>query len=301
MAMSRRQVVGVLVVATVVIIIAIAGARWAGKRTADPSDASRASQTGSAPLPGDHPAVPQNVELQRACDDLASSAPADIVKRWVAAHRATRNALEREVWIRDRFAWMELHKVETTLATCGIRGPHAVEIIAAIAKDEDYGRFVREEREAICASSQKFATATSGFVAWREDASVLWNAACVRLLSGSVAGTTPSAPIEGSAAPPASEPPTPAATCATELGSNRAGMADRALEPEGWIAYGRALAACGPDTNPWGALKLERGRDEFVDDYVVPFINGDVLQGSPFQKQAADLHGRIVTAWGLSD
>ncbi|MDO8622500.1 MAG: hypothetical protein Q7R80_04680 [bacterium] len=296
--MSRSRIIGIIGLLAIAVFLGVGF--WMRSRT----PASNASQDGGrngAQLPGDHPAGPQNIELTQACDALASSAPADVVKRWIAAHRAVRNALEREVWIRDRFVWMELHRVETTLATCGIRGPRAVEIIATIAKDEDYGRFVREERDALCASGQKFAAAASDATAWQGDASTLWNAACVRLLSGPVAGARPSVPNEGPAVSPASDSPTSAAACAADLGSNRAAMVDRALDPDAWLSYGRTLATCGPDTNPWGALKLERGRDEFIDDYVVPFVNGDVMQGSPFQKQDADLHARILTAWDLAD
>lgn len=248
--------------------------------------------------PGSHPATLQNIELMQACDALASSAPADVVKHWVVAHRATRNALEREVWIRDRFAWMDLHKVETTLATCGIRGAQALGIIEAIAKDEDYGRFVREEREAICTFGQKLAISASGASVWRDDAPVLWNAACVRLLSGPVAGGgTLSAPREATPAAPA----VVSCTGLDTLSATRAEMASRSLGADAWIAYGRALAACGPETNPWDTLHLARGREQFVDDYVAPFLNGDVTQGSPFQKQVADLYDRIVTAWGLEE
>ncbi|MDP3771423.1 MAG: hypothetical protein Q8R16_03935 [bacterium] len=299
--MDWKKVLGLVATIAIIGMIIVGGARWWSKRTPDTSDASRLSRTGGAQLPGDHPATPQNIELTQACDALASSAPGDVVKHWVAAHRATRNALEREVWIRDRFAWMDLHKVETTLATCGIRGPRALEIIAAIARDEDYGRFVREEREAICASSQKFATATSGAAVWREDAMVLWNAACVRLLSGPVTGGSATGVVHEALPSTPAASPTGSCTGLDTLSTQHAEMASRSLEASAWIAYGRTLTACGPETNPWEALHLERGREQFIDDYVVPFINGDVTQGSPFQKQAADLHDRIVTAWGLNE
>lgn len=287
-------------IATAVALVSV-GVLWVRSMRKHATSASRDAGTDGAQS-GDHAAAAQSIELAQACDALASSAPADVVKHWVAAYRATRNALEREAWIRDRFAWMDLHKVETTLATCGIRGAQAIGIIGVLAKDEDYGRYVREERDSICTFGQKLAVATSGATAWHEDVSILWNAACVRLLSGAAAGgSAPGAsPREAPAAAPGA---TSVGSCTglDALSTQHAGMVSRSLDAEAWIAYGRTLAACGPDTNPWGALHLERGREQFVDEYVAPFLNGDAASGSPFQKQASDLYERIVTAWGFGD
>jgi len=65
-----------------------------------------------------------------------------------------------------------------------------------------------------------------------------------------------------------------------------------------WLAYGRALAACGPRTKPWESVGL-LGRSEFVDTYVIPFVNGDVAQGALFLNQEPDAHARIMRAWNL--
>lgn len=72
----------------------------------------------------------------------------------------------------------------------------------------------------------------------------------------------------------------------------------RTLGTSTWVAYGRTLAACGPEHRPWEAIGAG-DREQFVDDYVVPFLNGDVLLGSPFQRQARTYHSRIMHAWGL--
>ncbi|MDO8622502.1 MAG: C39 family peptidase, partial [bacterium] len=75
-------------------------------------------------------------------------------------------------------------------------------------------------------------------------------------------------------------------------------VVSRTLGTSTWVAYGRTLAACGPEHRPWDAIGAG-DREQFVDDYVVPFVNGDVLLGSPFQRQARTHHGRIMRAWGL--
>ena len=72
----------------------------------------------------------------------------------------------------------------------------------------------------------------------------------------------------------------------------------RTLDTNDWVAYGRVLAACGPEYRPWQAIGAG-DRERFVDDYVVPFLNGDVLLGSPFQRQAQRSHQHIMRAWGF--
>lgn len=75
-------------------------------------------------------------------------------------------------------------------------------------------------------------------------------------------------------------------------------VVSRTLGTSTWVAYGRTLAACGPEHRPWDALGAG-DREQFVDEYVVPFLNGDVLLGSPFQRQARTSHERIMYTWGL--
>lgn len=82
------------------------------------------------------------------------------------------------------------------------------------------------------------------------------------------------------------------------LRTNRVVMADRSINYAGWMAYGRALAACGPETKPWTAIGLP-SKAKFFESVVLPFFNGDVIRESGFQKREPALHARITKAWGL--
>ncbi|MDO8599414.1 MAG: hypothetical protein Q7S02_04855 [bacterium] len=90
------------------------------------------------------------------------------------------------------------------------------------------------------------------------------------------------------------------ATCsgADVLRTNRAVMANRTVNYAGWMAYGRALAACGPETKPWAAIGLP-SKAKFFESVVLPFFNGDVVREGGFQKREPALHARITKAWGL--
>ncbi len=70
------------------------------------------------------------------------------------------------------------------------------------------------------------------------------------------------------------------------------------LSAADWLAYGRALASCGPRTKPWEALSLP-GRERFLDAYVIPFVNGDASQGSLFQNEEPAAYQRIVRSWNI--
>ena len=75
-------------------------------------------------------------------------------------------------------------------------------------------------------------------------------------------------------------------------------VVSRTLGASNWVAYGRTLAACGPEHRPWEVIGAG-DREQFVDDYVVPFLNGDVLLGSPFRQRDRAHHDRIVHVWGF--
>lgn len=116
-----------------------------------------------------------------------------------------------------------------------------------------------------------------------------------------------SAPSTPSAPPVVTAPPAPAPTaneprCArSDFLQQKHGAMDRqALSSADWIAYGNALAACGPRTKPWESVGLS-SREAFADQYVIPFLNGDVAQGAMFLNSEPDAHARIMRSWGLDD
>lgn len=93
-----------------------------------------------------------------------------------------------------------------------------------------------------------------------------------------------------------------AASAACEFGDfllrQREAVGRQTLSAADWLAYGRALSVCGPRTKPWEVVGLQN-RERFLDEYVIPFINGDGGQGSLFQNREPDSYARIVREWGL--
>ncbi|MBI4434727.1 hypothetical protein HY635_02835 [Candidatus Uhrbacteria bacterium] len=82
------------------------------------------------------------------------------------------------------------------------------------------------------------------------------------------------------------------------LRAKRDAVERQTLSVADWLAYGRALASCGPRTKPWEAVGLS-DRERFEDAYVIPFVNGDAGQGSLFQTQEPAAYQRIIRAWGI--
>jgi hypothetical protein len=160
---------------------------------------------------------------------------------------------------------------------------------------------IQDERRELCRFGRELAEAGA---TWNEDQRLAWDSVCMRMLAGPSSGTaTPAAaqPVAGAPAlvPPPPAPAVPASGCGRDLGAQRAAMVGGSLDDGAWVAYGKMLASCGPDQNPWDALRLMNGREQFMDDYVVPFINGDAQRGSSFQRQHGDLYDRIAAAWGF--
>jgi len=270
-------------------------------RAVRPSAGSGADAAGRDPSPFADQVDPV---LASACDELAKATPETIGARIGSVRKIVGTAIVRQPWIRDQFAWFELHKLEGVLISCGIRDEQARALLASLHQSGRMRFLIQDARRELCRSGAQFAEAEATS-AWSDDQRLAWDAACVRMLSAPVAGTTtmvpapPVASVPSPAVPGAPPAASPSTGCSQELGTQRSAMADRSLGADAWIAYGRTLAACGPDTNPWDTLRLAGGREQFINDYVVPFINGDVAVGSPFQRQHADLYERIVTAWDL--
>jgi hypothetical protein len=70
------------------------------------------------------------------------------------------------------------------------------------------------------------------------------------------------------------------------------------LSDNEWVDYGRALAACDPRSRPWEALGAG-DRERFLDQYVIPFVNGDAVRGSAFQRSDPRRYADLVRVWGL--
>lgn len=75
-------------------------------------------------------------------------------------------------------------------------------------------------------------------------------------------------------------------------------MESGVLGDDEWVAYGRALAACDPRMRPWEALDAG-DRERFLDEYVIPFVNGDAVRGSVFQRHEPNRYTDLVRAWKL--
>ncbi|MBI4434725.1 C39 family peptidase [Candidatus Uhrbacteria bacterium] len=71
-----------------------------------------------------------------------------------------------------------------------------------------------------------------------------------------------------------------------------------ALTDDAWITYGRSIAACDPRGRPWEALGAG-DREGFLDEYIVPFVNGDAVRGSPFQRHEPRRYANMVRAWDI--
>lgn len=107
-------------------------------------------------------------------------------------------------------------------------------------------------------------------------------------------------PTPGPGADPGHGEAEVSSACATAdlLRRQREAVERQTLSRADWLAYGRALAQCGPRTKPWEAVGLSN-RERFLDAYVIPFINGDGGQGSLFQTQEPASYARIVRAWNI--
>lgn len=239
--------------------------------------------------------------LVEACTKLTESTPQTIGVNLQSARKIIGTAIVRQPWIRDQFAWFDRHKLEGVLVACGIQDEQARALLTTLVQSGRMQHLIQDERRELCRFGRELAESGS---AWTEDQRIAWDSACVRMLSGPSSGTAVPvlAPPVAGVPPPAAPAPASAAPstgCSQELGSQRAAMVGGSLSSDAWIAYGRTLSSCGPETNPWDALHLSGGREQFVNDYVVPFLNGDAQRGSPFQQQAGDLYDRITAAWEL--
>lgn len=239
--------------------------------------------------------------LVEACTKLTESTPQTISANLQSARKIIGLTIVRQPWIRDQFAWFERHKLEGVLVACGIQDEQARALLTALVQSGRMQHLIQDERRELCRFGRELAESGN---AWTEDQRLAWDSACMRMLTGPSSGTAvpvPAPPVAGVLSP-AAPAPVPAASpsgCSQELSGQRAAMADGSLSPNAWIAYGRTLSNCGPETNPWDALHLSGGREQFVNDYVVPFINGDAQRLTPFQQLASDLYDRIAAAWGL--
>lgn len=263
----------------------------------------RVTRSGKADEASTRPPSPfaeqADAALVEACKQLTESTPQTIGVNLQSARKIIGTAIVRQPWIRDQFAWFERHKLEGVLVACGIQDEQARALLTTLVQSGRMQHLIQDERRELCRFGRELAESGS---TWTEDQRIAWDSACMRMLAGPPSGVATPVPQVANAPSPAAPGPVPAAppsACAQELGNQRAAVTGGSFSPDTWIAYGRTLSSCGPETNPWDALRLSGGREQFVNDYVVPFINGDAARGSPFQQQSGDLYDRIATAWEL--
>lgn len=84
----------------------------------------------------------------------------------------------------------------------------------------------------------------------------------------------------------------------TALRSRQRFLESGTLSDDEWVDYGRALAACDPRDRPWEAVGAG-DRERFLDEYVIPFVNGDAVRGSVFQQHEPRRYTDLVRAWHL--
>lgn len=288
---TKRWIAGIAVGALV--LVSASAILWHTTRS---GKADEASTRPPSPF-----AEQADAALVEACTKLQESTPQTIGANLQSARKIIGTAIVRQPWIRDQFAWFDRHKLEGVLVACGIQDEQAHALLTTLVQSGRMQHLIQDERRELCRFGRELAESGS---AWTEDQRIAWDSTCMRTLSGPSSGTAvpvPAPPVAGvpSPAAPAPVPAAPATGCGQELGGQRVAMADGSLSPDSWIAYGRTLAQCGPDQSPWDALHLASGREQFVNDYVIPFLNGDAQRGSPFQQQAGDLYDRITAAWEL--
>lgn len=287
---TKRWIAGIAVGALV--LVGASAILWRTTR-------SGKADTNASTRPPSPFAEQADAALVEACTKLQESTPQTIGVNLQSARKIIGTAIVRQPWIRDQFAWFDRHKLEGVLVACGIQDEQARALLTTLVQSGRMQHLIQDERRELCRFGRELAESGS---AWTEDQRLAWDSACMRMLAGPSSGTAvpvPAAPVAGGPQTAAPVPAAPATGCGQELGSQRAAMVDGSFSPNAWIAYGRTLAQCGPDQSPWDALRLSGGREQFVDDYVIPFLNGDAAKGSPFQQQASDLYDRIATAWEL--
>lgn len=289
MTTKRVIVAGVLVLVSAISVILWVAHR-SGKADADTSTRPPSPFADQA-----------DAALVEACTKLTESTPQTIGVNLQSARKIIGTAIVHQPWIRDQFAWFERHKLEGVLVACGIQDEQARALLTLLVQSGRMQHLIQDERRELCRFGRELAESGN---AWTEDQRIVWDSACMRMLAGPTFGTAAPVSVQPAAGvpppvPPAPAPSAPATGCSQDLGNQRDAMASGSLSPDAWIAYGRTLATCGPEMNPWDALRLSGGREQFVNDYVVPFLNGDAVKGSQFQRQVGDLYDRITTAWEL--
>ncbi|MFH1098953.1 MAG: hypothetical protein V1723_03470 [Candidatus Uhrbacteria bacterium] len=249
----------------------------------------------------------QCVKFTAACEAFRISTPANIAVNWSVLQAQFLDLLTANPWLHDRFYWFELDKLNGALAGCGIHDLAQVRsmsrAIIAVARNGDkaMSQLLTDTRARAC-SSGAIVAETTGETDWTAEQRAMWESACLKLLSGSLdalgVGLTPRS-SDGTGGPDASIPANTAAPkrCVTlETLRNAKPDSVGSSEPD-WLAYGLALAACGPGSMPWSALNLSR--EQYVQQYILTFFSEDLKRGSLFARQHSNQYEGIYRAWGL--
>lgn len=120
---------------------------------------------------------------------------------------------------------------------------------------------------------------------WSDAQRDAWTASCVQLLSG-----PPEVPE------PQSEPEITPCRGLDVLQQRREAMTNQSLPDAEWIEFGKTLAVCAPYQRPWETMDLT-GRAQYMEWYVVPYVNRDVRSGGRFQASAAQSYKQLVRRW----
>lgn len=263
------------------------------------------------------PAIPGL--LTDACALLERSDAETITVTWPRVQEAFAAAFERSEAFRTRAEWFGWHPIEATIAACNLGTKYrAVTMaigIAASRGDRTMQGLLARERAAECGFGTALAEASDGMgVAWPESQQRAWASACLEFFAGApglpMGGRSSRSRTNGADAlqglsVTGSDGTAPADDgCGVQhkrfLIQRNDAMTKRSLSAEDWLAYGNALAACGPEAEPWFAAQVS-DRDAFRDAYVIPFLNGDYARASAFRTGAPNAHATIMTAWGLNE
>ncbi|MDO8425656.1 MAG: hypothetical protein Q7T01_04065 [bacterium] len=103
-------------------------------------------------------------------------------------------------------------------------------------------------------------------------------------------------PSQPRPAPPRAEPEPQQPGCDTSsIVSKYDAMRTRMLSRQAWKAYGDALAACAPATEPWGAIGVSR--QVYQEEYVFRFLGNDMVLGGWYGSDAPRAYGSLQRDW----
>lgn len=249
-----------------------------------------ASPTASGPT-GPYLAPPEltiDQRINNACELFPTVPTAESVARSMEALRSTLGA------------WSHAALTETLLIdVCRFPMVRVMSILQSFETELETS--LKNARVNWCWHGSAYAQALTTL--WTPKESVLWYQRCTALFASALVPPPKSVP----STPRASSPPPTAPAVGEDDDSDAAkkvcpgfravsakysSIASGKASDAELIAYGRGLAACGPDQKPWEIFSGETGRSGFIQMYVFPYINRD---GTRLQDAAS--YATIAHAW----